>query len=92
MTPRKRKLHKQARINKQLKKSFNLYFSICYYCNKAFLIDDLTIEHIKPLSFGGTSDIDNIELACAPCNRQKGKEAFRLKRTINREKYAHLRK
>lgn len=31
-----------------------------------------TIEHILPRSHGGTDDLDNLGLACARCNSQKG--------------------
>lgn len=32
----------------------------------------LEIEHIVPVSRGGSGSPDNLALACAPCNRSKG--------------------
>lgn len=50
--------------------------SKCPYCPS---IDNLSIDHILPLSKGGTHTEDNVELVCLPCNIRKGtktKEEF----------------
>ncbi len=31
-----------------------------------------TIEHVRPLSLGGTDEIGNLKLACWTCNNQRG--------------------
>lgn len=31
----------------------------------------LELDHIHPLSRGGTNDLDNLRAACSPCNRRK---------------------
>lgn len=33
---------------------------------------DLTIDHIVPVSRGGTDDLGNLRLLCRPCNSKKG--------------------
>lgn len=33
---------------------------------------DITIEHIVPRNHGGTDELENLALACARCNAQKG--------------------
>lgn len=33
--------------------------------------DDLTIDHIHPISMGGTDDMDNLRILCRRCNSSK---------------------
>ena len=33
---------------------------------------ELTIDHILPLTRGGTNALDNLQLLCRPCNSSKG--------------------
>ncbi len=42
----------------------------CFYCG----IEGgfWTIEHLVPLSHGGTNDFPNLVRACAPCNHRRG--------------------
>lgn len=52
----------------------------CYLCAEDF--DDtirgreLTIDHVQPLSKGGTWDIGNLALACRKCNQEKADREF----------------
>lgn len=41
-------------------------------CSECGATDDLTIDHITPLSRGGTDDIDNLRFLCQSCNSKKG--------------------
>jgi 5-methylcytosine-specific restriction endonuclease McrA len=86
---RRRVRKKQSRINFSLKKrlSQDITFTPCCYCKLAFLVDELTVEHKIPICLGGTNDLDNMALACAPCNQQKGREAWSIKKEIGRQKY-----
>jgi len=43
---------------------------LCVYCNNYSTLYE--VEHVLPLSRGGLHDIDNIAVACPPCNRRKG--------------------
>lgn len=75
---------RQSRINAGLKRRLfeELAFAPCCYCTKAFLVEYLTIEHIMPRSLGGTNDSENIALACAPCNQERGREAWFIKKEL----------
>lgn len=44
---------------------------ICHYCQKKFPIKELTMDHVVPLSRGGSSTKGNIVAACKPCNTNK---------------------
>ena len=50
----------------------------CFYCQKPLSNDSSThMDHMHPVSRGGTHDIDNIVLTCAGCNLVKNdKTAF----------------
>lgn len=41
----------------------------CWYCGQYHVV---TIDHVLPLSRGGTHGIDNLAPACASCNSSKG--------------------
>lgn len=47
--------------------------TVCAYCGAAFS-DELpaTLDHIMPLSKGGTHTKNNVVLCCRPCNNAKG--------------------
>jgi 5-methylcytosine-specific restriction endonuclease McrA len=45
----------------------------CLSCRKK---KPLTVDHIKPLSKGGTNYIDNIQPLCKPCNSSKGNKTI----------------
>lgn len=41
----------------------------CQYCGS---LENLTLDHIQPLSRGGKSSWENVVTACYPCNSSKG--------------------
>ena len=40
----------------------------CVYCKST---KNLTVDHIKPESYGGTLDIENLQTLCRTCNSRK---------------------
>ena len=44
---------------------------ICHYCSKKFPQDQLTLDHIVPVSRGGRSTRGNLVVACLDCNQKK---------------------
>ncbi len=44
---------------------------ICHYCNKKFTPDDLTMDHLVPISRGGKASRNNVVPACKECNSNK---------------------
>lgn len=79
----------QFKINNKLKKVLtkDIFISPCCYCRKAFLISDLTIEHLVPLCLGGTNELSNVDLACGPCNQSRGRDSWFLRRELLKSNY-----
>lgn len=42
---------------------------VCVYCAAT---ENIEIDHVLPVSRGGTDDFENLVPACGPCNRSKG--------------------
>lgn len=45
---------------------------VCGYCGQQFTEDELTVEHIVPVSRGGQYEWTNVVTACRSCNTRKG--------------------
>lgn len=43
----------------------------CAICGKPVKFKKATIDHIQPLSAGGTNDFKNLQIACRSCNGMK---------------------
>jgi len=60
--------------------------SLCPYCGEKITHKNFSLDHILPLARGGESDLDNIEIICLTCNKQKDKmlkdEFVKLKNLI----------
>lgn len=44
----------------------------CHYCGLHANEDELQIDHIIPVSRGGTNDFSNLVTSCSKCNKKKG--------------------
>jgi len=44
----------------------------CPYCKTDLTTDNISFDHIIPISREGLMDIDNLEIVCSRCNRRKG--------------------
>jgi 5-methylcytosine-specific restriction endonuclease McrA len=43
----------------------------CYWCHETFPPHQLTLDHLKPRSRGGSNKLENLRLACFPCNNRR---------------------
>ena len=44
---------------------------ICHYCQRKFPPEELTMDHVVPLSRGGRSNKGNVVVCCKKCNSEK---------------------
>ena len=44
---------------------------VCPYCCEPLTTSNVHLDHIKPLSKGGTHSVDNLAAVCADCNMAK---------------------
>ena len=45
---------------------------LCYYCSVSLKNRRTNVEHVIPMSRGGTNKAKNLLLPCGPCNKEKG--------------------
>ena len=70
-SPKKHCKRQQLSYVKRLR-TFNKYHGCCHYCGKKLNVDNFHVDHMNPLSRGGTNDENNLALACPKCNESKG--------------------
>jgi len=58
----------------------------CVYCNIELTSDTLTLDHVKPLSKGGSNWVSNLVPSCSPCNRKKWNHLDHLQGKISKIK------
>jgi len=67
----KREREKARKLKKSQWWQNKLSEGVCYYCHQIFHRDDLTMDHIVPVSRGGKSTKNNIVPCCKDCNNDK---------------------
>lgn len=43
---------------------------MCWFCTKPLTVPDATIEHLLNVSNGGNNHVNNLTIACNPCNQK----------------------
>lgn len=59
---------------RRLKKLIKRFGCRCLRCGLRFTFQELTVDHVKPLSKGGTNALENLQPLCFDCNTSKGSE------------------
>lgn len=52
-----------------IKEHFNCQ---CVYCGESYEPDELTLDHVRPRTFGGQNLTNNLVPSCRQCNQAKG--------------------
>lgn len=58
----------KSKKKQKLIKDFDL---CCWWCGKCLPEEKLTIEHLRPLSRGGSNALENLRLTCFSCNNSR---------------------
>ena len=57
----------------ELRKMFyDSYGKSCKYCDRKMTLRNMVCDHIVPLTKGGESTVNNLQLICKSCNTRKG--------------------
>ena len=69
-----------ATFERQVLDGVRVWVGKCIHCGRKLVVGDdgrglgeATLEHVWPQAQGGTDDVRNLAVACARCNREKGK-------------------
>lgn len=65
-----------------LRKAFEVHGGSCFYCSTSLSVGAVTVDHVEPHKLSGSDSIQNLVLACKPCNSAKSHvpiEAFNPK-------------
>lgn len=49
----------------------------CEDCHQHFRAKELTVDHIRPWSLGGRTELSNAQLLCRACNSRKNNKLYR---------------
>lgn len=66
---------KRVRFSRSVRKRLRRMWPVCPYCGVEYMTSthyQFSIDHVLPLSQGGTHDADNLLGCCQACNRSKG--------------------
>jgi len=57
--------------HEQIQEQYERQKGRCYYCHEKVALNAFHVDHVIPLSRGGSNDISNIVVSCATCNLSK---------------------
>lgn len=58
-------------VTTKKRKVYNKTGGLCYLCSEPVSFKDMTIDHVFPLCYGGTSALENLMPAHSKCNGLK---------------------
>ena len=69
---KKKKVDIRKYITKELREAVKAKSDTCFYCGALLTENNRTIDHIVPITKGGTNDYSNLVCVCNDCNQVKG--------------------
>lgn len=64
----------RVKFTKQERMNILNHQKMCQMCGKELKYNEMEIDHISPLSSGGSNDIDNLQVLCKGCHFTKTKD------------------
>ena len=75
-TLKRRSKEYEVEFNISLEEVRNLLYQVygkrCAYCKVRLVVNNMACDHILPLSMGGSSVKENLQMICHRCNTRKG--------------------
>lgn len=65
------KIRRKAYSKEERKIIYDKSGGRCELCGQRLLFEDMTLDHIMPLSMGGEDSMENLQAACYACNQFK---------------------
>jgi 5-methylcytosine-specific restriction endonuclease McrA len=62
----------------------------CQYCTKPVALSNVTMDHVYPVSMGGSTCWENIVASCMKCNTTKGSKLIKPRREPYKPTYYEL--
>lgn len=69
-------LSSESATTKEVKAWIDAQKPICAYCSTILLPNQIQLDHITPLSRGGSHTVDNFAISCAFCNSSKNNKTL----------------
>ena len=67
----KAKIKRKSYSDEERKIIYNKSGGRCELCGQRLLLENMTLDHIVPLSMGGVESMENLQAACYACNQFK---------------------
>ncbi|HEY3308399.1 MAG TPA: HNH endonuclease [Desulfuromonadaceae bacterium] len=67
----KREREKSRELRKSRWWQNKIALGYCHWCGKKFAFEDLTMDHIIPITRGGKASRNNVVPSCKECNTKK---------------------
>lgn len=67
----KKKIKRKQYTTEQRKIIYQRANGRCQLCGRKIKYEDMTLDHIVPLSLGGADEMENLQCTCFPCNKFK---------------------
>jgi len=67
-----RKLNIRSFTENQKRETYEQQGGVCIKCGEHFDIEEMEADHINPWSKGGATVVENCQMLCLLCNREKG--------------------